>query len=106
MGYKLYRGCYSSSGRQKPTRAQLNGLSCSEFKTVLKRLGFKIPRDFFRRASIAKRGSRLYRFRWWSDDFVCDISCDMIDFDRWANSVDKTVPISYIMAGYRYSKGE
>jgi hypothetical protein len=34
----------------------------------------------------------MYRFRWWNTDgFVVDISCTVNEFDRWANSVDRTI---------------
>ena len=103
MGYKFWRiPSHDTSGRQKPTRAQLNGMSCSEFKTALKRLGYKVPRDFFRRGSIARRGSRRYRFRWWSEDFMCDVSVTSLEFDRWANSVWKQMPIGRVLAGHRW----
>jgi hypothetical protein len=84
----------------KPARTDLLGLSASQFKTLLKRQGFKLPRDFFKRGSVAKRGNRLYRFRWWSPvysdgdyrtgrAFSIDRSCVIADFDRWANSTEE-----------------
>jgi hypothetical protein len=76
---------------QRPTREQLAGLSPSELKTLIKRRGFKISRDFFKWGCRAQKGSRLYRFRWWADEFVVDVSHPLSEFDRWANSVDKTV---------------
>lgn len=104
MGYQysFKGGCKRSPGRNKPTREQLKGISCSEFKTRLKRLGYKVPREFFKIGSIAKRGRRSYRFRWWSEDFMCDVSCDLLDFDRWANSTEKKIPIDKALVGIRY----
>lgn len=94
MGYQYnFKVHKKSPGRSRPTRTQLNGMSCSEFKTRLKRLGYKIPRNFFKLGSVAKRGGRRYRFRWWSEDFMCDVSCSWLDFDRWANSTEKKIPI-------------
>lgn len=94
MGYNYrIKGIYPSLKRQKPYRDQLNGLSCSEFKTRLKILGYKISRDFFKYGSIASKGNKLYRFRWHSEPFVVDISCPKKDFDRWANSTERIVPI-------------
>jgi len=77
---------------KKPSRDQLSGMSASQFKTMLKRKGFKVDRDFFKLGAMAKRGNRLYRFRYWAfPDFFVDISCPLNEFDRWANSVDTTV---------------
>jgi hypothetical protein len=84
----------------RPTRDRLGGMSCSEFKTLLKTRGYKVSRDFFKYGCIAKHKGRLYRFRWWGthignnkfdNGFVVDISCPQSDFDRWANSVDDIV---------------
>lgn len=76
----------------KPIREQLWGMSPSQFKTCLKRHGYKVRRDFFKYGSIAYKGNRLYRFRYWaSPDFFVDISCPKNEFDRWANSVDQTI---------------
>jgi hypothetical protein len=77
---------------KKPSRDQLSGMSPSQFKTMLKRKGFKVDRDFFKLGAMAKRGNRLYRFRYWAyPDFFVDISCPLNEFDRWANSVDSTI---------------
>ena len=77
---------------KKPTRDQLWGMSPSQFKTLLKRRGFKVDRDFFKLGAMAKKHNRLYRFRYWAHpDFFVDISCPLSDFDRWANSVASTV---------------
>ena len=45
---------------------------------------------------MARRGNRLYRFRWWGavGEFFVDVSCPLGDFDRWANSVDQVVPFN------------
>ena len=82
----------------KVPRADLGGYSRSEFKTLLKRRGYTIPRSFFQDCCIAKKGGRFYRFRHWGngdwgagDGFVIDISCPFDDFDRWANSTDVTL---------------
>lgn len=81
----------------KPTRNELCGLNASQFKTLLKLRGFKIPRNFYRCGSVAFKGGRLYRFRWWNTEycnaeyFPIDISCHRLEFDRWANSVYKVI---------------
>lgn len=77
---------------KKPTRDQLWGKSPSQFKTMLKRRGYKVSRDFFKFAAVAYKGGRAYRFRYWAfPDFFVDVSCSLKEFDRWANSVDKTI---------------
>ena len=78
---------------KRPTRSQLAGMSPSEFKTFLKRLGHKLDRDFFKMGSVSHYRGRAYRFRWWSTEnlFPVDISCPLTEFDRWANSVDQTM---------------
>lgn len=77
---------------QKPHRDQLWGMSPSQFKTMLKRRGYKVSRDFFKFSSVAYKGGRAYRFRYWVfPDFFVDVSCPLKEFDRWANSVDKTI---------------
>lgn len=77
---------------RKPRREQLWGMSPSQFKTFLKKRGYKVSRDFFKFGAIAQKGSRLYRFRYWAfPDFFVDISCPRKDFDRWANSTDQTI---------------
>jgi len=79
---------------KKPHRDHLWGMSPSQFKTLLKRMGFKVDRDFFKMGAMAKKGNRLYRFRYWAfPDFFVDISCPLNEFDRWANSVDETVQL-------------
>ncbi len=77
---------------KKPDRDRLWGMSPSQFKTMLKLRGFSVDRDFFKIGAMAKKGNRLYRFRYWAyQDFFVDISCPLNEFDRWANSVDKTI---------------
>lgn len=68
-------------------------VSCSKFKTTLKRMGFKVPRDFFgwRTCCTIKHKSKLYRFRFTSTGIKVDISCPLEDFDRWANSGEATI---------------
>lgn len=75
---------------KRPKREKLHGLSPSELKTILKRRGYKVPRDFFKYGSLARYKGRSYRFRWYSDgEFFVDKSCPRHEFDRWANSVDE-----------------
>ena len=79
---------------KRPRRDQLHGFSPSEFKTILKRRGYKVPRDFFKYGCLARYKGRSYRFRWYSDgEFFVDKSCLRSDFDRWANSVDEVITI-------------
>jgi hypothetical protein len=81
----------------RPARHQLQGLSASELKTLLKRSGHQITRDFYGRGSTTRWGGRRFRFRWWGDsydnshEFLVDVSCPVADFDRWANSVTQTL---------------
>ena len=77
----------------RPKRADLSGLSPSEFKTLLRRAGHKVSRNFYSSACISYKGNCLYRWRWWSELAVVDVSCAKEDFDRWANSVESTIPI-------------
>ena len=61
-------------------------------KTLLRRKGFSVPRDFYGFDSgIARKGSRIYRFRF--SVGVVDISCPRLDLDRWANSTEDTITI-------------
>jgi len=78
---------------RKPTREQLWGMSPSEFKTMLKKRGHSVTRDFFKMGSVSHYKGRAYRFRWWGDEgeFFVDVSCPLSDFDRWANSVDEVL---------------
>lgn len=94
MGYKFFGNKYHvTKERQKPRPADLDGMSPSEFKTFLKKNGFRVRRDFFKMGSVASKGSRFYRLRWWGDGydefagFVVDVSIPKSRFDRWANSV-------------------
>ena len=75
----------------RPNKEQLNGTSPSQFKTMLKRCGHIVPRNFFNRGCVSVYKNRMYRFRHWSDVFVVDVSCRLPDFDRWANSTDMSV---------------
>jgi hypothetical protein len=79
--------------QRRPSRDQLWGMSPSQFKTLLKRRGHCVGRDFFKIGSVSKHKGRLYRFRWWGrvGEFFVDVSCPVIDFDRWANSTDCTL---------------
>ena len=84
----------------RPKRDQLNGMSPSEFKTLLRRRGYTIGRDFFKYGCQARYKNRSYRFRWYSDGgFSVDKSCLRSDFDRWANSVDEVIAISNWLEG-------
>lgn len=93
----------------RPTREQLDGLSCSEFKTLLKRKGHKVERDIFKYEPYTTKGSRLYRWRYWGEyytnhgdkTFVVDISCPLSEFDRWANSTDYTIKFREYIDGRR-----
>ena len=76
---------------KRPAREQLNGMSPSQFKTMLKLCGHRVNRDFFKNASVSYHKGRAYRFRWWADEFVVDVSCHLKEFDRWANSTDKVI---------------
>ena len=78
----------------RPTREQLHGFSPSEFKAKLKLSGHKVPRDFYKYGCVSRRNSRLFRWRWWSEDgFVLDVSCVLSAFDRWANSTEETFDV-------------
>lgn len=74
----------------RPTKQQL-GMPRHKLKTLLKRSGYKVKRHFFKwGVCVCMKGKRNYRFRWWADEgFVVDISD--LDFDRWANSVERTI---------------
>lgn len=62
------------------------------FKTLLKRNGFKVKRDFYgRECCIVIRNNKFWRFRF--DDGVVDVSCNLWDFDRWANSTDGIISL-------------
>jgi hypothetical protein len=76
---------------RRPKRQHLGGISPSEFKTLLRKSGHTIARSFFSDACISSFKGRSYRWRWWSDSFVVDVSCKLAEFDRWANSTEQTV---------------
>jgi hypothetical protein len=76
---------------KRPTRSQLCGMSPSQLKTMLKRRGHSVARNFYKYESVSHYKGRAYRFRWWSDEFVVDVSCPLKEFDRWANSVDQVM---------------
>jgi len=82
----------------------LAGYSKSEFKTLLKKWGYKrITRNFFTNGSVTHRDNRLVRIRWQGTvSFgpkpkdttpMVDVSCTIAEFDRWANSVDRRITI-------------
>jgi hypothetical protein len=76
---------------KRPTREQLGGYSLSEFKTLLKRLGHKVPRNLWHTGYVTQCGNHYFRWRWWSDEgFVVDRSKPIEMFDRWANSVEQS----------------
>jgi hypothetical protein len=75
----------------RPTRKQLNGMSPSELKTMFKLRGHRVSRDFFKYGSVSYYKGRAYRFRWWGEEFVVDVSCQLKEFDRWANSTESTI---------------
>ena len=77
----------------RPTKSKI-GMSPSQLKTMILRRGYRLPdnREFYKYGSVAYYKGRAYRFRWWSDIPMVDISCPRVDFDRWANSVDKSIP--------------
>lgn len=76
---------------KRPNRTQLLGYSPSEFKTLLKRNGHKVPRNFYKHgACTTVKHGRYWRWRWWADSgFVVDMSCPIAEFDRWSNSLDR-----------------
>ena len=87
---------------KRPTREQLGGYSLSEFKTMLKRFGHKVPSNMSSTAYVTEYNDRLFRWRWWSKEgFVVDRSEPIEMFDRWANSVEQTYPFesSYKLKG-------
>jgi hypothetical protein len=79
------------------SRAELSGYSRSEFKTMLKCLGFSVPRTLFNDNCIAEYRNKKYRFRYWgtysSGDptFMVDIAKSNKEFDRWAISTDRRI---------------
>jgi hypothetical protein len=76
----------------RPNRTNLAGLSLSELKTLLKLRGHKVDRNLYKSGYVTRYSGRAYRFRYWAEEgFVVDISCPLSEFDRWANSVEKTI---------------
>lgn len=74
------------------------------FKTMLRRQGFKVKRNFYGKGCcIAVRNGRLWRFRFW--DGMVDISCPVLKFDRWANSTDIVIGKDIVM-GVEHFKQE
>jgi hypothetical protein len=82
---------------RRPTRKQLNGYSLSELKTMLKRAGHKVPRNLERDAYVTECDGRLFRWRWWADEFLVDRSEPIEVFDRWGNSTEESLPASYLI---------
>jgi len=79
----------------KYTRPKFAGRAA--FKTLLKRRGFKVGRDFYGSGCcIAKKAGRLWRFRFHAG--VVDMSCELKDFDRWANSTEDTFNLEELKA--------
>lgn len=67
------------------------------FKTLLKRNGFKVPKDFYGcSCCIALKSGKQWRFRF--DDGVVDMSCNLRDFDRWANSTSEVINLEQLKA--------
>ena len=80
---------------KKPSRNQLGGYSLSEFKTYLKTLGHKVPRNMSSTGYVTQYEDRLYRWRWLSEEgFMVDRSEPLEMFDRWANSIEQSYPFS------------
>lgn len=68
------------------------GMSRSEFKTRLRRAGFKVLRDFWGRGCmITLLAGRYYRVRFEDTQCLVDQSCKLADFDRWANSTEQVL---------------
>ena len=86
---------------KRPKRDQLQGRSPSELKTLLKRRGYKVGRDFFKWGYIARYKNRSYRFRRWDagGEFLVDISCIHSEFDHWANSTEDVVTFDNWLKG-------
>jgi hypothetical protein len=74
-------------------RAEIFGRSA--IKTKLKRNGFKVNRAFYGRECVCEKGGRLYRFRFWSNPQMVDMSDT--NFDRWANSTERSVLLGEFM---------
>ena len=68
----------------RPKRNQLNGFSCSEFKNWLKRLGHKVPRDFFGMGGcMSYFNHRYYYFSWELSEFNVYVTKDVSEIDFW-----------------------
>jgi len=76
----------------RPIKSKI-GMNPSRLKVMILRRGYRLPdkREFYKYGSVAYYKGRAYRFRWWSDIPMVDISCPRVDFDRWANSTDKSI---------------
>ena len=91
-------------------RDKLAGYSRAEFKTLLKRLGFKVKRNFFEYECIAEYKNRRYRFRHWGDyypvdpTFVVDVAVLNRDFDRWAISTERTITFDEFLIEFGVTK--
>lgn len=80
------------------TEWRSNIVGRAAIKTKLKRNGFKVGRAFFGfDCCVCKKGNRFYRFRFWSHPQEVDVSDT--DFDRWANSTERTVLLDEFMKG-------
>ena len=80
--------------RHKATRPKFPGRAA--LKTELKRLGVKVPRDFYGQGyGIAWIGSTMLRFRF--DDNEVDVAEPFSTFDRWANSTMYRVTIQDLL---------
>jgi len=79
----------------KYTRPKFAGRAA--FKTLLKRKGFKVGREFYGLdCCIAKGAGRLWRFRFHAG--MVDMSCKLEEFDRWANSTEATLNLEVFRA--------
>lgn len=82
----------------KPKRHQLHGYSPSEFKTMLRRKGHKVSRNFFKRGCVSEKSGTYFRWRWWNEDgFMVDLSCPKAEFDHWANSTDVSATVLFFI---------
>ena len=69
-------------------------MSRSEFKTWLKRRGFRVRRNFYQWYSVGTRGGRQYLFGFMDQDsehYGVRVGCPMHEFDRWAVSTERHV---------------
>ena len=77
----------------RPNRDQLNGFSCSEFKTWLKRLGHEVPRNFFGVGGcMSKFNNRYYYFSWEFSEFKVYISKDIDEIDFFDHLLRNPIP--------------